>query len=156
MGESGGGPSHHITHGICEECAFYFKAQEISILDFINTFPEPIIAFDWDVCAETANEAYLRLSGQPLSQIEHKMGGQLIECEASMMAGGCGRNICCTGCVARRSITRTYQTGESLTGVESIHRVRHIDGTVSDMRIQLSTEKVGNCVLVRMDKVGPA
>ena len=148
-----GEPSHYITHGICEECIFYFKTQEVSVRDFLNTFSQPIVAFDWDVRAETANDAYLQLTGKAMSQIEHMMGGQLIECEASRTPEGCGRNVCCTGCAARKSITHTYQTGESLTNVESIHRVHQVDGTISEIRILFSTEKVGECVLVRMDKV---
>ena len=142
-----------ITHGICPDCIIFIKSKKVSMRDFVNSFREPIIVVDWDVKAETANDAYLKFAGIGLSQITGKFGGELLECEYSFTAEGCGKSVCCSGCMTRKAITYTYQTGESLKNVESFHHVKNADGTIRRITLFISTEKLNDCVLVRMDKI---
>jgi hypothetical protein len=58
----------------------------------------------------------------------------------------------CKTCTIRKTITDTLQTGRSHIGVAAYPDLRHITGE-SRIRFIISTEKVGNAVMLRIDEI---
>lgn len=72
--------------------------------------------------------------------------GEVVECENSRLPGGCGKTVHCSGCVLRRTVTDTYNTGRQSSMVPA--KLTTERGDVSYM---VSAMKVGDCVVVKLD-----
>ena len=149
------GESHRtITHGICASCAYHLIAQAgMPLQEYLDGLDTPVLVVNGDGIVETANAQARAILQKDLSQIVGQAGGDVFECEYARLPEGCGNTIHCAGCAIRRTVMHTHETGQSHTRVPA---VLNWEGTDEKRQIPflISTEKVQNIVLLRVDRVG--
>lgn len=146
-------PQNVITHGLCKECAFHLFAQiGMPLQRYLDGLGVPIVVIDGDGTVKTANERARALLQKDLSAIEGYRGGQVFECAYARLPGGCGNTIHCSGCTIRNTVTDTWQTGSSHPRVPAYLDRPTRDG-VKEIRLLISTEKIEQVVLLRIDEM---
>ena len=78
------------------------------------------------------------------------LGGEVFECDYSYLPGVCGKTQHCGACAIRRAVTTTYETGEALAG-HGVTLHQRTPGGVHDVRLTISTQKIGEVVFLRID-----
>jgi hypothetical protein len=99
----------------------------------------------------TVNKKALALFGKKLSEVEDKRGGQVFDCLHSFSEAGCGKDINCEHCKIKEAIVDTFNTGEPHSGVSTPLQIKNSDG-IKTYQLQVSTEKVGDLALVRVER----
>ena len=142
-----------ITHGICGDCfrkTLSFKAN--SLKRFLDQFSEPIFLVNSEARIISANNAgYFLLRKRP-SEVDRKLGGDAFSCKYADLPGGCGNTIHCKTCTIRTTVMNTLQTGRSNIRVQAYPDLHHVTGE-NKIRFLISTEKIGEAVLLRIDDV---
>jgi len=142
-----------ITHSICLECADKLYAElGIKLPIFIDGLDAPVVVVNSDGIVQTANKQAKSFLQKELAQIEGYRGGEVFQCAYARLPEGCGNTVHCSGCTIRRAVMETYQTGKSQhkrpaylnRGTPESHR---------KMELLISTEKVNEVVLLRIDRV---
>ncbi|MBI9020288.1 MAG: hypothetical protein JEZ10_03405 [Verrucomicrobia bacterium] len=143
-----------ITHGLCVECANkIFNALKIKLPVFLNTLAAPVVAISQTGNVLTANRQAQSLLQKELSDIAGYTGGEVFDCAYSRLPGGCGNTIHCSGCTIRNTVMDTFQDGQSRMKSPA-YLNRGAPGDPQKIALLISTEKVGDVVLLRIDKVG--
>ena len=143
-----------ITHGICDACINkFFGARGVELMAFLDSLAAPVLVVDPTGIVKTANRQARSLLKRDLSDIEGYKGGDVFECTYAALEEGCGNTIHCSGCTIRRTVMDTLKSGQShLKTPAYLNR-----GTPEDCQkidLLISTEKVGEVVLLRIDKLG--
>jgi len=154
--ETGDDSERPISHGICDRC---LTAQLLELSEplpaFLDRLRAPVLVVDDDVGVLTANASACLLLGRSRESMRGYRGGDLIECVHARKPGGCGLQACCASCTIRRSVTETHETGAPVVGRPAFPDVQQGQQTVT-VTMRISTEKAGDCVLLRIDEIGPA
>lgn len=153
LGTTGDGPdSAVITHGICETCAAaLFSQLGVSMQQFLDRLPAPLLVVDDSGIVVGANQRAQILLGKDLPEIYGQRGGNVIECAYAYLPEGCGHTVHCRGCAIRNAVEETYATGKSLQRVPGYADGDRYTGPAG-VRFLISTEKVGEVVLLRIDE----
>ena len=142
-----------ITHGICKDCLHQLFGEEgVELQVFLDSLAVPVVVVDATVTVKTANRPARELLHKELPAIEGYKGGDVFECVHAKQPEGCGFTIHCSGCVIRQTVTDTFQSGKSHLKVPACLQ----NGTPADheeVNLLISTEKVGDVVLLRIDEV---
>lgn len=142
-----------ISHGICSQCAIKvtnFEPRTIKqLLDYVH---EPVFVIDSDGTVKTANQGGLEMLGKGMTEIENELGGDAFECSYSGVEGGCGNTEHCKTCAIRNIVMDTLSTGQGYINVPAFQSINTSDGT-RILRFYISTEKVEECILLRIDEV---
>jgi hypothetical protein len=143
-----------ISHGICDECRNRFFGENRYQLDlFLDTLNIPVLVVDGDVEVNYANIAARELLDKKLPAVRGFKSGDVFECAYARLPGGCGHTLHCTGCVIRRTVTETFDSGISREKVPAtLNRLNA--GKVAAVKVLISTEKTGDLVLLRIDAMG--
>lgn len=142
-----------ITHGICEKCVKILLSENSkSMHEFLDSLCVPVMMIESGVKVRTGNKYARELLGKELSEMEDHRPGDIIECVYSHAPGGCGSDLHCKSCVIRNTVTETFATGKSFINVPAYPDIE-ILSNVKSMRFTISTEKVGDLVLLRIDDV---
>jgi PAS domain-containing protein len=120
--------------------------------EFLETLVEPVILVDGDVRFVAANTAAQRFVGKDPAMIYDRLGGEVLECVYADLPEGCGSTIHCEACEIRNSVTATLTTGENVQRAPAYQDLKTPEG-VRRVRLLVSTEKVGDAVLLRIDDV---
>lgn len=99
----------------------------------------------------TANIRALELFEKELAEVEGHRGGQVFDCIHAFTDDGCGKDSNCDGCKIRDSIIDTFTTGMPHNGVSTTLLIKKAK-KVTNHILQLSTEKVGGLVLIRIER----
>jgi len=152
--EGGTHPNTETTHGICRGCSDNFEFQQgVPFQRYIDSLPHPVLVVDRHVVVKAVNRSACEALGkEPLEMVQH-LGGNVFECAHARLPEGCGNTVHCSGCVIRRSVTRTYETGEPLTGVPAVLR-RGGKGCPRDIAFTITTVRSGNVIMLRVDAGG--
>jgi len=143
-----------ITHGICDSCAYHIIAQAgMPLQEFLDGLQTPVLVVNGDGIVETANVQACGMLQRDQSQIAGQKGGNVFECAYAQLPQGCGNTIHCTGCTIRRTVMHSHETGQSHTRVPAVLNWEHADET-RQIPFLISTEKVQDVVLLRIDRVG--
>jgi len=156
MGDSStDGESHKtITHGICDSCAYHLIAQAgMPLQEYLDGLNTPVLVVNGDGIVETANAHARAVLQKDLSQIVGQKGGDVFECTYARLPQGCGNTIHCAGCTIRRTVMHTHETGQSHTRVPAVLNWENEDERQRILFL-ISTEKVQDMVLLRIDRVG--
>jgi len=143
-----------VTHGICERCA-HALAENMglkSFQEFLDGLEIPVLLLDNDVRVLAANRQAKDALGKELPKIVGYKSGDVIECRYARVSGGCGNTVHCRGCTIRNSVAKTHLTGEPCLGVPAYPDVQ-VGAEVKTLRLKITTEKVGDCVLMRIDEI---
>lgn len=151
--------AHEVTHGICQSCADYFFTQrDNSMHAFLNRLDAPVVLVDADVNVLDANDAAVSMLGRPAAELLQKRGGEVLECANAKLPQGCGHTVHCLACSIRNCVRETAETGRALSHVPAWLR-RHDESAhpaSSRIRLEISTERLGSAVLLRIDDAGAA
>jgi hypothetical protein len=143
-----------ISHGICPSCVSNFTFQKGASLDeYIESIDLPVVLVDDDVQVRAANAAACTALGKDLDALRDRRGGEVFECAHARLPGGCGRTIHCSGCAIRRAVKNTFATGEPQNGVPATLTRDHPDDA-SAVALTITTVKVGNIVMLRVERMG--
>jgi PAS domain-containing protein len=142
-----------VSHGICEKCYENLLSSENKTLgDLLDRFSDPVFLIDSYCKIMVGNRAACALIGKQPSEIAGRLGGEALECRHSREPGGCGQTIHCKSCVIRRTIQSTLESGQSHNRVPAyLDLLKTCDEKI--VRFLISTEKIGNAVLLRIDEV---
>jgi hypothetical protein len=144
-----------ITHGICEKCAAKFlHPLRATLIEFLDSLAVPIVVVDSTVCVSSANKQAKTLLQKELPDIVGFLGGDVFECAYSKLPGGCGKTVHCVACTIRNTVTDTFQLGKSHLHVPAYLNQGTLDVNCNKIQLVISTEKVMDVVLLRIDKIG--
>jgi len=143
-----------ITHGICGSCRDNLLFQMGVELDvFLDSLKLPIVVVDREGSIVTANHQARTLLRKRLPEIEGYRGGEVFECAYARLPEGCGNTTHCSGCTIRKTVMETHGTGRSLLRVPA--RLNRNDPQDPEkIRLLISTERLSDLVLLRIDKMG--
>ena len=142
-----------ITHGICSLCAIKISSfKPRTAKQILNYVKEPVFVIDQDGIVKAGNESGLNMLGKDIEEIENELGGDAFECSYASLEGGCGNTIHCKTCAIRNIVMDTLSTGHGYKNVPAYQSINTTDGT-RILRFCISTEKVGECILLRIDRV---
>jgi hypothetical protein len=152
--ENGEENDHEITHGICEYCRVTLLSSQTphSIHKNLSYFSLPVMMIDEQGRVLSANNSALELTGKSLESISCELGGDVMSCEYAYRDGGCGENVHCLSCTVRNSVIKTHETSYSLCKVPATLSVNK-DGQDMKLEFLISTEKVQDVVLLRIDDI---
>lgn len=142
-----------VSHSICEDCEkSFFDLNEIPLLDFLDSLNVPIVVVNAECSVECVNKHARKILQKEKPEVLGYKAGNVFECVYSGLPGGCGGTIHCSGCSIRNSITHTMRTGEP-----RLHTPACLtQGTPEDnqeIKLLISTEKVADVVLLRIDGI---
>lgn len=143
-----------ITHGICEECKNkVLGPRRFALMDFLDSLAAPVVVVDATGSVNSANKQARELLQKELPDIEGFKGGDVFECAFAKDPRGCGNTIHCDACTIRNTVMDTFSSGKSHLETPAYLILGTPD---SNQKIQflISTEKVKDVVLLRIDKVG--
>lgn len=152
VADAGSLENHEITHGICQNCQEYFFEDEEKTLDkFLNRLEAPVLMVDEEGLVVLANDQALAMLGKPLAAVKGFKGGDVMECAYARLPEGCGHTVHCAACTIRVNVMETMATGQSLRHVPAY--LNRLDNhRVHKIKFLISTEKLGNVVLLRIDE----
>jgi PAS domain-containing protein len=146
-----GNHAEQISHGICPDCFPKFVAGTgEQFEDFLNSLPAPVFVVDQAGTMVTANTRGLELIPADLQDVVGRFGGEVFSCKYASLPDGCGETIHCKTCTIRNTVTSTFESGEPAFRVPAYMDLGDLTG-IKSIRFIISTEKVGNFVLLRID-----
>jgi len=99
-----------------------------------------------------ANDKALSILDKELDQVRGFKGGNVMECVYARLPEGCGNTIHCAACTIRVNVVKTFRTGICLKEVPAYLNTHGQDG-IQKLDFLISTEKVDNAVLLRIDEI---
>ncbi len=141
-----------ISHGICKECLveFFDIDESIKFKELIDRFEYPILVVNDNGEILSANKnASLELD-RNLDEIEGFLCGVAIECQNSILSGGCGETPGCSGCELRNIIRETIETGVPV--IEKTILLYQLENNLP-FEMVISLEKNNNQVFIRIDDI---
>ena len=142
-----GGP---ISHGICAPCILAVEFDSKPLHAFLQSTTDPVIAVDADGRLLGATRAFADLVGKEMDRLRDVLAGNAISCEYSALPEGCGHTVHCASCTVRRAFEETMASGEARVRIDATAYVQTAQGPAR-LVMQLSTQRVGHAVLVRID-----
>ena len=144
-----------VTHSICDACKISVIYKHIPLLDVLENLVQPVLVVDSEGVVDAANGAARDMLGKELENIKGRLGGQVMECAYAKLPMGCGKTEHCTGCAIRNTVMKTFSTGSPQKKVEAYQFIDTPQGK-KRMRFFISTEMVGEIVLLRIDEMKEA
>ncbi len=145
-----------ISHGICERCQDNMIFQEgVSIQTYIDSIAVPVMVmtvYHGRAVVEAVNkEAMAALHKQAKEMVRH-LAGNVFECPYARLPEGCGGTIHCSACAIRRTVIKTFETGEPQSLVPALLR-QDQPGKPSEVVMTITTVRVEGVVMVRIDQM---
>ena len=141
-----------ISHGICTQCAIKLTSSNPrtakELLSFVR---EPVFVINSDGIMKAANNSGLKMLGKDMDEIEDALGGDAFECSYASLEGGCGNTEHCKTCTIRNAVMDTLSTGKGYRNIPAFQSINTSEGP-KIFRFYISTEKVEECILLRIDK----
>ncbi|ACM20199.1 hypothetical protein Geob_1842 [Geotalea daltonii FRC-32] len=126
--------------------------DELSCREWINAIDVPTLLMQGNPRQViTANRRALELFGKELHEVEGRRGGQVFDCIYAFTEDGCGKDSHCEGCKIRDGIIDTFTTGKSHSRVSTSLQIQK-SNQIMPYILQVSTEKVGDLALVRIER----
>ena len=152
--ESEANSEDSITHGICSSCAIRLRSgRGEPLMEFLDRLSVPVLVVESEPRVLTGNKPARDLLGKGLGEIEGRRGGEVIECFHASQPGGCGQTEHCKSCTIRNTVLETFETGESFLHVQAFPDIQ-VGKDVKTMSVEISTEKIADVVLLRIDDFG--
>ena len=145
-----------ITHGICDDCKSNIRFQTgANLQSFLDSLKVPILVVDSEGVVKTANMKAQSVLGKDDVGIDGYRSGDVFECANARLPGGCGHTMHCSGCTIRRTVMETHSTGKAFFKVPAYLNKRTPEALEPEtICFLISTKKVGDMVLLRIDEVG--
>ncbi len=146
--------SADVTGGVCESCSAKFRTSSDprTLKRLVDALDAPLLVMQKEPRqVYTANRKALELFDKELEKVEKRRGGQVFDCLHAFTEAGCGRDAHCEPCRIKNAIVETLSTGRPCSGVSAVLDIKKGEG-ISFYTLQISTEKVGEMALVRIDR----
>ena len=139
-----------VRYDICEK-SFQQVPDKLNYSEWIEAVDAPILLMQGNPRkVVTANRRALELFEKELYEVEGHRGGQVFDCVHAFTEDGCGKDSNCEGCKIRDAIIDTFTTAKPHNGVSTSLQIKKANGTMTYV-LQVSTEKVGDLALVRIE-----
>jgi hypothetical protein len=147
-------PDTRISHGICKNCIDNMTFQEgVTLQTYIDSLSVPIMVIAVHrgraVVSGANKQAGLTLRKQPKEMVQH-LAGNVFECAYARLPEGCGGTIHCSACTIRRSVIKTFETGEPQSLVPALLKQEQ-SGKTSSIAMHITTVKAEGMVMMRID-----
>lgn len=153
-GEISGQDAGMVSHGLCNTCGSELFAQMgVQLHEYLDAIGAPIAVVNDRGLVQTVNAQARTLLGKELPEVEEQPGGIVFDCIHASKPGGCGNTVHCSGCTIRRTVMDTFQTGCGHMGVTTCLMRQKRDGRQTQAKMVITTEKVANVVLLRIDSM---
>jgi len=123
------------------------------VREVLNSIGAPVLLLDKGYRIKAANETARRILNRPLLDIENFLPGDAMECINARLPGGCGQTVHCQACALRNTLNNTIATGEDFVKVPAYQDVYQKDGSVARRFLLISTEKLEDFILLRIDEL---
>lgn len=142
-----------VTQGLCSFCTASFT-QDVSpsVRKLLNIIVDPVLVLDNRGVVKTANESGLKLLAKDYPDIEGYPGGNVFGCVFASLPEGCGNTEHCRTCAIRNIVMDTLTGGKGYKNVPAFQNIQTPNGN-RIMRFYVSTEKVDDHILLRIDDV---
>jgi PAS domain S-box-containing protein len=140
-----------VSHGMCHACAEHFDRlwKGMSLSEYLDTLPEPVVVVDGDARVVAANRKIARLFGREQAELRGLPAGEAFACVHSRLPEGCGRTVHCRECTIRRAVTRVHETGKPLSRVSAWLQTKE-----GRSPLRISVRKEQGLVKVVIEEVG--
>ena len=143
-----------VTQGICSDCLKeIFMDRPRKGREVLDSIGAPVLLLDKGYRVKAANEPARKILNRPLTDIENFLPGEAMECINARLPGGCGKTVHCQACALRMALNKTITTGEDLERVPAYQDVYQKDGSIARRYLLISTEKLEDFVLLRIDEI---
>ncbi len=151
--ESNAKTNYIVTNGICPQCLeSILDGSDTSLTTFLNSIDAPVLLMQSDPRqVRTANNKACELFDKDLTQIRDHRGGQVFDCVHAFTELGCGKDDNCEDCKIKKSVVETFANIKSFESVSTVLEIKK-NNSLEPYNLQVSTEKVGGLVLIRIDK----
>jgi DNA-directed RNA polymerase subunit RPC12/RpoP len=139
-----------VTHSICKACKLNVLFRDKTLRDLIDGLSHPVLAVTSQGKVRMINSKASAMLGKSADSIRDLDGGVVMECVYSKLPLGCGKTEHCTGCTIRNTVMKTFATGQDQSQVTAYQYIQMPDGP-KKMQFLITTEKVGEIVLLRID-----
>jgi hypothetical protein len=145
-----------VSHGICPSCYDNIRFQEgVPLGEYLDSRKAPVFVVDGSGVVQGVNRMGCETLGKDTREIVQHLGGDVFECAYARLPEGCGRTVHCSGCTIRRTVMRTFETGQSQSKVPAVLNHGDADEPTS-VHLTITTVKVNNIVLLRVDEMATA
>jgi hypothetical protein len=98
----GDSPDEPVSHGLCDQCSQYVLADiGVDITKYFDMLEAPVFLLNQDVRLLGGSYEGARFIGKPLDELMDCLAGDVFGCRNASLPGGCGKTVCCSGCVIR-------------------------------------------------------
>jgi hypothetical protein len=149
-------PENAISHGICRDCLDNLTFQGgVTIQTYIDSISIPIIVLAIQrgraIVRAVNKRASLTLRKQPEEMVQH-LAGNVFECAYARHPEGCGGTVHCSACAIRKSVLRTFETGEPQRMVPAVLRHEQ-NGMPPQIVMHITTVKAHDMVMLRIESM---
>ena len=143
-----------ITHGICRNCRDNILFQlGVELEAYLDSLQVPIVLVNREGIVVSVNNHAKTMLCKDLAEIKGYKGGEVFECAYARLPEGCGNTTHCSGCTIRRTVMETYGTGKSFLRVPATLNQNSPEDP-KETNLLISTERIAELVLLRIDKIG--
>lgn len=149
-----GQPELIITKGLCASCRSRIAdagpaRNEKKAIDSIDA---PVLLMQPNPRqVYVANNKAEIIFGKDLPGMEGHRGGEVFDCIHSFTEAGCGKDVNCADCKIKNAVVETFTGARNLSGVSTTLEVKK-RGEIISYVLEVSTEKVGELALLRIDR----
>lgn len=129
------------------------KPLSDTLMDFLDSMDAPVLVVDACGIVRSANKHARSILQKGLPDIEGFTGGVVFECAYADLPEGCGHTLHCNGCTIRNIVMDTMSSGMSHLNTPA-YLIRGTSYSNTEIPFLISTEKVKDFVLLRIDKTG--
>jgi ferredoxin len=133
---------------MCQECGEYFGAiwSGMSYGAYLERFTFPVVLVEGKGRVVALNRPAGEFLEREPADLVGLLGGEAVECARARLPEGCGNSVHCTTCAIRNCVSRTHQTGETLSRIPA-----RLKRSERDYDLLISTVKVGKLVRVLIE-----
>lgn len=143
-----------VSQTICGECWTRIWSDRLkSSREIVDNFEAPVLLLDDNLRIQGANIAAQKILNRPLADIKNFLPGDAMECVNARLPGGCGRAAHCQACALRKALETTMATGLGVEKSPAFQDIYQEDGSVLRHFYYISTEKMEDFILLRIDEV---
>lgn len=148
-------PPCSASYVICPACSLKMTKSDTSITRaLVEAIDAPVLLMQSEPRqVHTANQKALALFGKILCEVEGHRGGEVFDCINSFTEAGCGKDKNCKDCKIKEAVIETLTTGQSFQKVSNQLEIKKANNT-NTFDMQVSTERVGEFALLRIDQYG--
>jgi PAS domain-containing protein len=118
----------------------------------IDGIPIPILLVDAHNTTVAMNAKACEILGRTPESSAGAQFGLVFDCVHYRLPEGCGRTVHCSGCVIRKSVAATFDTGEPQVLVPATLSIDHPD-QLSNARLTITTVRKDGVVLLRIENL---